>query len=60
MPDPKRVERAHRRLGKSAPKFGNSVKITQAKASEPVTMDSGNRQLKKVTAAKRKQCGKEG
>ncbi len=56
MRNGERVEMAHLRFGKQAPKFGTSVKTTQSKVGEPAPMEIGNIQLKKVTAAERDQC----
>ncbi len=55
-----RVGMAHRRFGKSALKFETPMITTQTKANESVPIDIGNFQLKKLTAAERDQCRKEG
>ncbi len=51
--DSERVEIADRRFRKSAPKFGNIVKPMPLKDNQPVPVNIGNRQLKKLTAAER-------
>lgn len=42
MRDAERVEMAHRRFGRVAPKLGNSERPGPSKTSEPVPMDIGN------------------
>ncbi len=49
--DTEKVEMAHRRFGKSAPKFINLRKTTRNKSNEPAPKDKGNLQLKKLSAA---------
>ena len=60
MRDAERVEMAHRRFGRVAPKFGISEKSGPSKSSEPVPMDIGSVQLKKLSSAERDMCRKEG
>ena len=60
MKDAERVEMAHGRLNRTTSKFENVPKQAQNEPSEPVPMEIGNFQLKKLTAAERDQCRKEG
>ena len=58
MRDAERVESAHRRLGKPS-KPGDKPRQPKP-SSDPVPMEIGNVQLKKLTPAEREQCRKEG
>ncbi len=49
--DTEKFAMAHRRFGKSAPKFINVRKATRNKSNERAPMDKGNFQLKKLSAA---------
>lgn len=61
MKDAERVEMAHRRFGKPAPRVATPDKPRQpTRPTGPVPMEIGNVQLKKLTPAERDQCRKEG
>ncbi len=59
MRDAERVEIAHPRFGRAAPKFRISESTSASKVNGFVPMGIGNIQLKKLTHAERKQCRKE-
>ena len=56
MKDAERVESAHRRLNKTS----SSARVNFSNQTGPVPMEIGNITLKKLTAAEREQCRKEG
>ena len=60
MKDAERVESAHRRFGKASPKIGSNDKVKHQRSNGPVPMEIGNVQLKKLSAAERDMCRKEG
>ncbi len=52
MRDPERVEMARRRFGRAALMFGTSEKPSASMANEPVPMEIGNIQLKKINISR--------